>query len=382
MPSENESTVIREFLEKHFGLGYAPAKVSPRERAVIDGVRDFVAAKFGRSRYQLGLALDMALLAQQLSLNDPEAKQFRSGLTLENLFARYTRVTARGGVDANTLTLTFSGREIGIRRLEEEVGELFIQLNRPGYPSAYVYNTGQWHKYQVTLLVPCFRLSEAGRFALCSDLIQFGLDNLPPSHLLGRDKSRVRLFETILRDYPRAHKGERAGSVFQGIAAGYMKADRPHLDLIVDKTRTGSAKQNRIGDIDGYYGLDLEVTAEVKDHTLAATDVESELGEFLLRVGQNRVMGLVFTRSIDDGAANAIRSHRVGWFTLESLLAAVEKWDWRKQDAAVHGLLHFLAHIEQNPAAVTRLLDFIRRHDPGHESLAFYPASAEQAPPA
>lgn len=42
-----------------------------------------------------------------------------------------------------------------------------------------------------------------------------------------------------------------------------MKADRPHLYLIVDKTRTGSAKQARIGDIDGYVGLDLEVTVEV-----------------------------------------------------------------------------------------------------------------------
>jgi hypothetical protein len=34
-------------------------------------------------------------------------------------------------------------------------------------------------------------------------------------------------------------------------------------------------------------------------------------------------------------------------------------------------LLHFLAHVEQKPEAVTRLLKFIKSRDPSHSSLAY-----------
>jgi hypothetical protein len=377
MASENEPDIIKDFLERHFGIGYMPRAITLDEEKLIEGVITFVAQKFKRSRYPMGLALDMSLLAQQLSLHDAGATSFRKDLTKEQILQRYTRVTARGDTDANTLTLTFNDgeavHEVGIRKLEEEVGDLFVALKRPGYPSAYVYNTGQWHKYQDTLLLPAFRLSEAGRFKLCNAMIQFGLANLTKSRPLGREKPRVRLFEEIIRRYPRSRqRGERSGCVFQGIAAGYMKADRPHLYLIVDKTRTGSAKQDRIGDIDGYCGLDLEVSVEVKDMALTGANVISEIGEFLLKVVENRVMGLAFVLSADEEAVEAIRGHNAVILTQDDLLATVERWDWRKQDTAVQGLIHFLAHVEQNPDALNRLIGFIREHDPGHDSQAFY----------
>jgi hypothetical protein len=213
-------------------------------------------------RYPLGLALDFTLLAQQLALHDPSGKAFRNNLTKGKLFERYQLVTERAGRGANTLTLKYQdgriAQQVGIRKLEESVVDLFIRLNRPGYPSAYVYNTGQWQKFQDSLLVPCFRLSESARFKLCRALIEYGLENLTANPFLGREAPRVRMFEEIIKLYPRSQRGENAGAVFQGIAVGYMKADRPHLLLVVDKTRTGSARQNRIGDIDGYFGLDLE----------------------------------------------------------------------------------------------------------------------------
>ena len=99
--------------------------------------------------------------------------------------------TAHAGRTSNTLTLKYERQNIGIRKVEESVLDLFMHLMRPGYPSAYVYNTGQWHKFQDTLLVPCFSLSEAGRHRLVTDLIQFGLDNLKASVFLGRDTPRV-----------------------------------------------------------------------------------------------------------------------------------------------------------------------------------------------
>lgn len=149
--SAAEQATVNEFLERHFGIGYSPGVVVPDEDKLIQGVTEFVAGKFGRSRYPLGLAIDMALLAQQLSLHDPAAKLFRKQFTKSLVFERYTLVTARGDTDANTLTLTFhdgmSEHAVGIRKLEEDVVDLFVALKRPGYPSAYVYNTGQWQKY-------------------------------------------------------------------------------------------------------------------------------------------------------------------------------------------------------------------------------------------
>jgi hypothetical protein len=375
MPGEGEKEIIKDFLEPHFGIGFSPAPITPEEDRLIGQTLEFVSGKFSDARYVLGLAIDFALLAQQLSLHDPGAKEARLGLTKEDIFARYTLITARAGRAANTLTLQYGRQRIGIRKIEESIIDLFIDLTRPGYPSAYVYNTGQWHKFQDTLLVPCFRLSESGRFRLCNALIDYGLTNLTQGTSLGRESPRVRLFEEIVRHYPRAHAGENSGSVFQGIACGFMTADRPHLTFIVDKVRTGSARQNRIGDIDGYYGLDLEVSVEVKDHPLTGTNINKEVGEFLMKASANRVMGIVFALSADEEAAAVMAREGARRITQEMLLAVVALWDWRKQDAAVQGVLHYLAHVEQNPDAVRRLLGFIRERDPGHDSLAYYSES-------
>jgi len=166
MPTPDENRVIETYLENHFGKGFSPGNVSPLEVKLTSGILAFVAKKFERSRYPLGLAIDMAILAQQLSLHDSQAKVIRPNLTKEAIFARYTLVTSRGQTDANTLTLTFNDGQaahtVGIRKLEEEVADLFVKLKRPGYPSAYVYNTGQWQKYQDRCCYPRFSCPKQG----------------------------------------------------------------------------------------------------------------------------------------------------------------------------------------------------------------------------
>lgn len=81
---------------------------------------------------------------------------------------------------------------------------------------------------------------------------------------------------------------------------------------------------------------------------------------------------MAFVLSIDDGARAMLNDNKVTPFTQNDLLKNVEVWDWRKQDAAVHKMLHYLAHVEQNPLAVDRVLDFINERDPEHDSLAYY----------
>lgn len=183
---------------------------------------------------------------------------------LDGIFSRYQVSAGVGERKANTPTLSYKGKREGIRRIEESIVELFHSLNRSGYPSAYVYNTGQWQKYQ-DLLLACFQLSESARLLLCERLIAFGLVNLPKNSFYARETVRIRLFEEVVKDYERGVQGENGGLVFQAIAYGYIAADRPHLSIIADKVRTGSARQKRFGDIDCYCGLDLGTSIEVKD---------------------------------------------------------------------------------------------------------------------
>ena len=82
-------------------------------------------------------------------------------------------------------------------------------------------------------------------------------------------------------------------------------------------------------------------------------------------------MGLVIAHAVTPEAAVVIRAAGADCLTLDQISSTVATWDWRKQDAAVHGLLHHLAHVEQNPDAVNRLLAYIRGSDPGHDSLTF-----------
>ena len=159
--------------------------------------------------------------------------------------------------------------------------------------------------------------------------------------------------------------------MFQAIVFGFLTADRPHLDLIVDKVRTGSSRQRRFGDVDGYYGLDLELSAEVKDLQITATNVNSELGNFATKVADGAVNGIAFAVSFDDQARKELLNADVTPFAQNEMVTLVDLWDWPKQDRAMQGILHYLSHIEQNPDATNRLLAFSAAHDERHSSLAY-----------
>lgn len=372
--TDTEIEAIQELLSPHFGTAFEPDELANSEHIIIQQVLEYVGSRFTRMKYILGLALDFAIVAQRLSNVDDSAKQLREQLTIEQLFKRYQLVTERGEQQANTLTLKFAqSTEVGIRRIEESLVQFFHSLNRSKYPSAYVYNTGQWQKFQ-DLLILCFRLSEYGRFQLCQQLIDFGLERLPKNIFVTRDSLRVRLFPEIINNYPRSDPDENGGLVFQAIACGYFKADRPHLSFVVDKVRTGSSRQRRFGDIDCYYGLDLEISIEVKDCHISLKNLKQQLGSFQKQVTGNQIIGVAFVFSIDDEASSILSDSDIIPFAQDEVIRSVRIWDWQKQDAAVHEMLHYLAHVEQNPSAVGRLLAFIGDLDPEHNSLTYYPS--------
>jgi hypothetical protein len=366
-----EKAGIEKFLHLDFGSDFKPVKISESEAKISKQVMDYVADRFSRMKYILGLAIDFAILAQRLSAEDSEAKKFRPDLKYEKIFQTYTLITERGESQANTLTLQYGSTQVGIRKTEESVATLFHGLERTGYPSAYVYNTGQWPKYKA-LLVMCFQLSESARYELCQNLFDYGLSGLKPNMFFTRSEDRVRLFERIVANYPRTDEAENAGLTFQAIAYGFFRADRPHLNFIVDKVRTGSARQRRFGDVDGYDGLDLDLSVEVKDLHIDTANLDKQLGTFLGNIAGRKLSGIAFVVSIDAAAKVTLERAHVAPFTQEDALKALQTWDWSKQDMAVRAMLHYLAHVEQNPDAVNRLLEFISGHDSQHSSLAYY----------
>lgn len=374
--------VMEDEINRFLGIGFESIDSSqepePGEREVIQKILDCVDSHITQKkrpkRYVLGLALDFTLLAQLLSKEDEEAKNFRPELTEKQLFDKYKLVTNRGETASNTLTLTCNGKEVGIRKIEERVVGFFHSLNRTGYPSAYVYNTAQWIKFK-DLLVLCFKLSENGRHLLCRELIFYGFEIFPLHEFTGRKEPRVRIFQEILCNYPRQDKQENGGLAFQGIAHGFIAADRPHLSLIVDKVRTGSARQKRFGDIDCYQGLDLELSVEVKDMSINSTNVKRQLGGFINEVRASGVLGIVISLDASLEVITKLREDGIVFLTMQNIIKIVQTWDWPKQDNALQGMLHHIAHIEQNTEATNRLLAFIAQQDPSHDSLVYYSES-------
>lgn len=366
---KKEKELIDGFLHSAFTEDVVE-EASKAEIEIIAEILSTVKSQFKKKKYILGQALDFTMLAQKLSNHDVEQKLFTPKLSLDEIFKRYGLVESRGGTTANTLTLRINNQEEGIRKIEEDVANLFHNMDRSDYPSAYVYNTGQWKKYQELLLL-CFRLSEGAKYRVCKELIAFGMNTMPKNSFYIRDVPRIRLFESLINEYPRGVKGENGGLVFQAMAYGFLTADRPHLSIVADKVRTGSSRQKRFGDIDCYSGMDLELSVEVKDFEVTKKNFSKELGEFCRNCEGNNIVGIAFIQSATDEAEKLIRDSGVQIITQDVVTTLVAYWDWKKQDTAVQGTLHYISHIEQDPNAVRRLLTFIDKIDNTHDSLVY-----------
>lgn len=369
--TEKERNLIEKFIALYFGEA-TTIDVAEEEDEIINKCLAYINTRFSKMKYILGTGLDFALLAQLLSNDDVTLKEYRPTFTKEDIFAKYKLVTERGDRKANTLSLSFNGgKDFGIRKIEENVLEFFHTLDRTDYPSAYVYNTGQWQKYQ-DLLEQIFKLSENGRYKLVNRLIEFGLKGLTRNIYYSRNDQRARIFEEIVENFPRGIDGENGGLIFQSIAFAYYKNDFSHLSIAVDKVRTGSSRQKRFGDIDCYFGLDLEISIEVKDFRITNENIYSQLGSLINNSKDHSAIGVAFVKEIDEAAKEILHFEDIRIITQNDLSYIISLWDWQKQNNGVHCILHYLAHIEQDPKAVNRLLKFISEIDPKHDSLVFF----------
>ncbi len=363
-----DNDFINSFLARFYSS--RPQDITQEEMNVIQSIVDDVAREFQKRKYVLGLALDFILLAQALDAESNILSSFRPSYMLQDITSDFEPVRTRGDSKANTFSVIYNGRQFGIRRFEEDVADFFHAADRSEYPSAYVYNTGQWTKY-TSLLERSFKLSYSGRFIATELLIKFGFSEMEKNIYFDRANYRCNLFEKIIEQYPRGDQDENGGLIFQAIAFGFIIADRPHLHVIADKVRTGSSRQKRIGDIDCYQGLDLEFTIEVKDFELNERNFERQVGEFIRNAERKKTNSAIICSSYNLDEIERFETYNTIIIDQDDIVFITSTWDYRKQELAVSAMLHYLAHIEQNSKATTRLLGFIKEKDPKNKWLEF-----------
>lgn len=357
---------VREFLAGHFPDEYDHdvTLIGDREETEIRSMVASVSESFHDNVGELGMALDFLVVAEELSQVDDWHEGFDRTLETQGILDNYDTK------DTSTLTILYDGEQYGIRSIQNEVRDLFIyDLRRTNFPSSPGHHTGNWPDYG-ELLDSAFRLSRTGRFEACLRLFELGMEELEEKRFETRDPAFGEPFLEIVRRYERSHPDENGGLAYQAIAYGYVKAEWSHLSLRASKVRTGSSRQNRYGDIDGFLGPDLMISVEVKDLVIDESNVGSELGTTMQLSDSTTAVPIAVCREVSDTARDRLEASGVEVVDDENFESILGRWDYHKQNRAVQGMLHYLANVEENPDAVQRLLRFLAEVDEDNRSLA------------
>lgn len=356
---------IEEFLFRYFdrNYGHNVEAISDEEIAEIERMVATVSDSLLDNVGELGMALDFLIVAEELSQADDWEQGYTPGINRDDILNRYDTK------DTNTLTILYDGDQYGIRPVQNKVRDLFIyELRRTNFPSSPGHHTGNWPDYD-SLLEYAFRLSRSGRFEAALRLFDVGMEKLEEKRYEDRDPPFETPFSDIVSDYRRSDPDENGGLAFQAMVYGYAKAEWSHLSFRASKVRTGSSRQNRYGDIDGFLGPDLMISIEVKDLDITGDNVRSQLGQMIDLVGSSTTVPIGICRKVSDDARDVLESEGVNVMDNNDLISDLEQWDYHKENRAVQGMLHYLANIEENPDAVQRLLRFIETVDENNRAL-------------
>jgi hypothetical protein len=310
------------------------------------------------------VALDFLMIAERLAQRDDWVRGFDPDIERADILDRY------GNAAKTTLTPKYDGERYGIRPVHNNVIDLFREdLARTNFPSSPGHHTGEWERYD-DMLESAFRLSRAGRYAAAQRLFDLGLEELESKDYERRNPPFPQPFLRVLQDYERSAPFEQGGSAYQALCYGFVKANWPHLSFRASKVRTGSSRQHRYGDIDGFYGPDLMISVEVKDLDIDRSNLESELGQMMAVAENTTAIAIAICRSVQADARATLEAAGVRVLDDGDLEERLATWDYHKQNRALQGMVHFLGNIEENPDATQRLLQFVGEIDPGNSSLA------------
>jgi len=265
------------------------------------------------------------------------------------------------GKPANTLALQrLDGSHVTLRPYFNGVETLFRDTHhRYDFPKCAPHGTQAWRGY-MRWLDALSTYSDADLDSIRERVVKFVLQELPDQSF---DPDSVELepplFERVLRDFDLLHhKGEKSGAAYQGIVFGFLRADNPHLQVEIDKVRTGSSRRKRIGDIDAWEGRRLAITAEVKQYELSGNPT-AEFSKFIWEARQRGAIGMVVALSFAEGTADLIEAKGIHAIDRNDMSAIVSLWDPMKQRTAVASLVYYVEHVEQSSALAARLRQFL-----------------------
>lgn len=318
-------------------------------------------AGFPRRKFSAGLLV--AFIDFLLELRSPE-------LGIRGFVAfldRYPRQeTLANGGRANTLVVALPDKTtLSIRPFYNQVELYFRSQNgRFDYPSCAPHATQAWKDYENWLDGLC-SMSKADMVQLRDDVCKYVLANLPDQRFNpATARNDPPIFEMVLSSFDMtAQRHEPTGAAYQGIVFGFLRADNPHLQIEVDKVRTGSKRLQRVGDIDGWDGARLAVTAEVKQFVLNEEAVDGLRG-FFNETNRRGAIGMVAAIDFEGRARELIREAGLHPVSLANLIEIAGLWDPAKQRIATASLLYYAHHVEKNSTLQTRLNAFLERVNP------------------
>lgn len=311
---------------------------------------------FKKRKFSAGLLV--ALIDFFIDLDTPNGK-FKD---FAAFLAKYPAQAQTAGKDtANTLIVKVSASATkGIRPFYNKVETYFrAEQKRFDYPSCAPHATQAVWDYQ-GWLDSLVTYSKDDLLALRKKVVDYVLKQLP-SHEF--DPAQVPteppLFKLILESFDMAAKsGEKSGAAYQGICYGFVRADNPHLNVEIEKVRTGSKRLQRVGDVDCWDGERLAISGEVKQYEVV-DDKAADFEAFANAVGVRGAIGIVFALSFGEGAKDTLEGMGLRALDKEDVLRTVELWDTRKQAAAVQATIYYAKHIEKNSSLTERLTKFI-----------------------
>jgi len=334
--------------------------VEPVRSAVIVKMADDLEKRaFGRGgKMLIGLYSCFVALAEQVFELDGREN-------VGNVLEEFETTQSRAAAGETVGTLTFlvrdsdgSEHQVGLRRLYNDFSNFARgpRMSRPGYPSSPGHTTNRWQNNAEDLRA-IFAMTRAERRALAEATWALLLKlprwkrRFPPRTV--RDP-----FAQVLRDFDRhAHDGEVGGAALQGFVYGYMAADAPAVQFRTASARTGGKRAKLVGDIDGYDGPDLALTAEVKDRNLQDAD---EITDFYSNLGPwPDAIAFVVCRSASDAFKAGVEDLEIGVYTLEQLIDQVELWIVPKQLAAIRHAMGYFDSIERKPDLGDRFEAFL-----------------------
>jgi hypothetical protein len=269
----------------------------------------------------------------------------------------------KNGVQLRQLVLTKDGNEFAIRRAYDKIVRFFVfEMHRVGYPSSAPDATGNWTGF-TGWLDSLLALSSEERQALRQRVVQHVLDTIPEKTIRPEERrTEPALFEETLRNFalnpPKGAPKERSGAAFQGIVFGFLRADNPHLQVRVDRVRAGGERIGKIGDVDGWDGVRLAISAEVKQYPFKEDDVPT-VSRFVSAIAERGSVGIVAALDFDEQARAQIEGAGVIALSLSEMLKIVKMWDIAKQKIAVAAFSYFLDAVENSAPLYGRYQAFL-----------------------